>query len=96
MTVTAPPRDRLPYGDAFVADLSPDYGAMVDSQTFIVLAGAFFGIWLVSDYVRNYLSKCPKCKGSGTLKATWWSGRYRPCPRCGRKGEVPHAFGPKS
>ena len=69
---------------------------MVDSQTVLVLFAAFFGISLVSDYIRNYLSKCPKCKGSGTLKATWWSGRYRPCPRCGRKGEVPHAFGPKS
>jgi DnaJ-class molecular chaperone len=50
---------------------------------------------VVGDWIRNYLSKCPRCKGAGTLKSSFFSGQYRPCPRCKRKGEVRHGFAPK-
>ncbi|MGV9532451.1 hypothetical protein ACWDR9_02155 [Streptosporangium sandarakinum] len=37
---------------------------------------------------RNPLKVCPTCKGAGVLPSGIWSKRYRPCPRCGRKGEI--------
>ncbi|GGQ11326.1 hypothetical protein [Streptosporangium pseudovulgare] len=37
---------------------------------------------------RNPLKVCPKCKGAGMLPSGIRSRRYRPCPRCGRKGEI--------
>lgn len=34
--------------------------------------------------------------GRGAPARAGLNRAYRPCPRCGHKGEVPHAFGPKS
>ncbi|WP_344915785.1 hypothetical protein [Streptosporangium oxazolinicum] len=59
-----------------------------------LLVVAVLVIWVISDWIRNYLSKCRKCQGSGTLKATFFPRQYRPCPRCS-KGEVKHGFAPK-
>ncbi|MEO3860848.1 hypothetical protein [Acrocarpospora sp. B8E8] len=42
--------------------------------------------------IRNPLRTCPRCKGAGTLPALI-PGRFRPCPRCGRKGETRAWFG---
>lgn len=67
---------------------------MSGSTLFILVLGGF-GTWLAVDYVRNYLSTCRKCKGTGVLRATFWSRQYRPCPRCNRSGEVSHQWGPK-
>ena len=67
----------------------------MDSSTLLLLAVMAFVVYVVWDYIRNYLSKCRKCKGAGVLPASFWSRQYRPCPRCKRKGEVKHSFGPK-
>ncbi|MBT2232202.1 hypothetical protein [Nonomuraea sp. NEAU-A123] len=37
---------------------------------------------------RNPLKVCPTCKGAGVLRSGVWSKRFRPCTRCGRKGEI--------
>jgi hypothetical protein len=37
---------------------------------------------------RNPLKVCKVCKGAGVLPSAVWSGRYRPCHGCNRKGEV--------
>ncbi|GAA1690401.1 hypothetical protein GCM10009733_103250 [Nonomuraea maheshkhaliensis] len=37
---------------------------------------------------RNPIKVCPKCGGAGVLPSGVWSKRFRPCPRCGRKGEI--------
>ncbi|MEW9528391.1 hypothetical protein [Microbispora sp. NPDC049125] len=62
----------------------------------LMVAALVFLVYVAADYARNYLSKCPKCKGSGVLRATFFSKQFRPCPRCNRKGEIRHGFGPKS
>ncbi len=53
-------------------------------------------VYLIYDWVRHYLLKCPRCRGAGVLHSPNFPGKYRPCPRCGRKGEVRHGFGRKS
>lgn len=44
---------------------------------------------------RNPIAKCRRCKGRGVLRSSILSWRYRPCPRCGRSGEVRGRFGRK-
>jgi hypothetical protein len=57
-------------------------------QTFLTVV--FFTAVIFVLYVsatRNPIRKCPRCKGAGTLPSLI-PGRYRVCPRCGRRGEV--------
>ncbi len=61
----------------------------------LLLALAAAVVYVVFDWVRHYLLKCPRCKGSGVLYSANFPKQYRPCPRCKRKGEVRHTFGPK-
>lgn len=47
--------------------------------------------YLVVAYIsrqRNPFKRCSTCKGKGTLPSAVWSGRYRPCPKCNRSGEI--------
>lgn len=67
----------------------------MESSTLLLLGVGGLFVYAAYDYVRNFLTKCPRCKGSGVLHSDNWPGRYRPCSRCGRKGEVRHKFGPK-
>jgi len=67
----------------------------MSGEALAVIGIGGLGIWAAVDYIRHYLSKCPRCKGAGVLKSSIWSGQYRPCPRCNRKGEVRHGFAPK-
>ncbi|TYB69769.1 hypothetical protein FXF51_06285 [Nonomuraea sp. PA05] len=57
-------------------------------EAFLILAALAFTAWVVIDYQRNRLSRCPRCKGSGQLSARFWPNRYRACPRCNRRGEI--------
>jgi hypothetical protein len=45
-------------------------------------------VWVVADLIRHPFLTCPRCKGNRILRATFFGGRYRPCPRCGRSGEI--------
>ena len=56
----------------------------------VAIAVIGFLAWVAIDYARNHLSKCQVCKGTGILKSTFFSHKYRPCPRCRRSGEVSH------
>ncbi len=67
----------------------------MESSTLLILGGIAFVTFVAWDYVRNYLSECRKCKGTGILRAHIWSRQFRPCPRCKRKREVSHRYGPK-
>ena len=68
----------------------------MDGSTLLLLGIAGLIAYWIWDYIRHYLSKCPMCKGKGILWSKSWPKQYRPCPRCKRKGEVSHSFGPKS
>lgn len=37
---------------------------------------------------RNPLKRCHRCSGKGVIRSWVLPWRYRPCPRCGRSGEV--------
>ncbi len=67
---------------------------MQPSNWLILFVGAV-GAYLAYDYIRHYLLKCPRCKGAGVLYSSNFTKQYRPCPRCKRKGEIQHGFGPK-
>ena len=56
----------------------------VNAHTLGLLAVIGFLAWVAIDYARNHLSKCQVCKGTGILKSTFFSHKYRPCPRCRR------------
>ncbi|GIH63989.1 hypothetical protein [Microbispora siamensis] len=56
-------------------------------ELFIALLVAALVIAAISRK-RNPLKVCPTCKGTGVLRSGMWAGRYRPCPRCDRKGEI--------
>jgi hypothetical protein len=44
---------------------------------------------------RNPLTRCGRCSGKGTIRSSVLPWRYRPCPGCGRSGEVHARFGRK-
>jgi len=58
---------------------------MHNPAVFLLLA---LVVWIIADLVRHPFLACPKCHGERTLKAKIWPGRYRPCPRCDRSGEI--------
>lgn len=70
-------------------------GVTLSDQAIVLLLAVGVLVAIAWSYIRNYLSKCPRCKGKGVLTSTFFPHRYRPCPRCNRKGEVPHSFAPK-
>ncbi|MEV4893536.1 hypothetical protein AB0K48_29550 [Nonomuraea sp. NPDC055795] len=59
---------------------------------FLALVTAAFVVVAVSG-ARHPLTKCRRCHGRGTLRSALLPWRYRPCPSCGRAGEIRARFG---
>ena len=57
----------------------------------LIAVAAVILLYLAS--ARNPLTKCPRCSGKGVLSSGLLPWRYRPCPRCGRRGEIRGRFG---
>lgn len=60
----------------------------------LIAAAVVIALYLAG--TRNPLAKCPRCDGRGVLRSWVMPWRFRPCPRCGRSGEVRGRFGGKS
>ncbi|MFI6299520.1 hypothetical protein ACIBEJ_48555 [Nonomuraea sp. NPDC050790] len=56
-----------------------------------LIAAAFFVLSVSS--ARHPLTKCRRCHGRGVLRSVLLPWRYRPCPSCGRAGEIRARFG---
>lgn len=59
----------------------------MDSSTALMIAAAVVVLLYIAG-ARNPLTKCWRCGGKGVLRSWVLPWRYRPCPRCGRRGEV--------
>lgn len=59
----------------------------MDPSTALLIAAAI-AIALYLAAARHPLTKCMRCGGRGVLRSWLLPWRFRPCPRCKRKGEV--------
>ena len=60
----------------------------------MIAAVVVIALYLAS--ARNPFAKCWRCSGRGVLRSWLLPWRYRPCPTCGRSGEIRGRFGHKS
>ncbi|MFG2072928.1 hypothetical protein [Nonomuraea maritima] len=60
----------------------------MSAEAFIALVVIAYVVIAYGSRRRNPLKVCPACKGAGVLRSGMWAGRYRPCPRCNRKGKI--------
>ncbi|MCW2764909.1 MAG: hypothetical protein JWO11_868 [Nocardioides sp.] len=60
----------------------------MSDTAWIVIGIVGFGVAVYVSGTRNPLTKCRRCGGSGLIRSWLLPWRYRPCPRCGRAGEI--------
>ncbi|MGW4469649.1 hypothetical protein ACWENQ_08250 [Nonomuraea sp. NPDC004354] len=61
----------------------------------VLFAAAITLAVLYTSSSRHPLTRCKRCHGNGILRSVVLPWRYRPCPRCGRSGEIRGRFGRK-
>lgn len=59
----------------------------------LIAVVAIIAVWV--SLARHPLRECRKCEGTGKVRSALIPGRYRPCPRCGRRGETSGPLGRK-